>query len=132
MPVALLHSGWGVDCLARNFSQFVEAVQDIQARTVGSNTPAKHKAEYIFDLLRLLESSIDDIDNVVEFVPFKMVDNLGRKSDIRLIRSLAKGDCQYYDFETACLPTNFVCLGDARMRMYSRTEDMLLVDLIFS
>ena len=78
MPVALLHCGWGVDHLARNFSQFLEAVQTIQVRTLGADTLAKRKAGYIFDLLTILESSIDDIDDVVEFVPFKMVGNLGR------------------------------------------------------
>jgi hypothetical protein len=77
--VVLLHYGWGVDHLARNFSQFLEAVQDIHTRSLRSDTPEKHKAEFILDLLRILESSIDDIDNVVEFLPFKVVGNLNER-----------------------------------------------------
>lgn len=90
-PVTLLHTGWGVDRLATNFSQFVEAVEDIQTRTLGTNTPAKRKAEYIFDIFKLLESSIDDIDNAVEFVPFKMVGYLDRKSHFKANSHHCKG-----------------------------------------
>jgi hypothetical protein len=77
MPVVLMHYGWGMDHLTRTFSQFIEAVQNIQAQTLGFDTPEKHKAGYILDLLRI---SIDNIDNVVEFLHFKMVSSLVERS----------------------------------------------------
>jgi hypothetical protein len=114
--ITLLHCGWGVENLSRTFSQFVEAVQDIQTRTLGPDTPAKRKAGYILDILRILESSIDDIDDVIEFRPYKM------------------GNCQYFDFGAGSLPSNFVCLGDARMRVnpcFGQGVNKALTDITF-
>jgi hypothetical protein len=86
-----LHCGWGADHLACNFSQFLEAGQDIHTRILGYDNPAKHEAGYIFDLLTTLESSIDNIDDVVEFVPFKLVSNLSGESVLKTYPSARKG-----------------------------------------
>jgi hypothetical protein len=72
-----LWMGRGSPC--SNISQFLEAVQDIHTQSLGSDTPEKDKAEFILDLFRILEFSGDNIDNVVEFFPFKLVGNLDER-----------------------------------------------------
>jgi len=51
---------------------------------------------------------------------------------LRLIRAYSKNNSHYYDFASARIPTNFACLGDARMGMYPGTEVKFLVCLTFS
>lgn len=72
--VILFHSGWGVDSLANSYTQFVEAVQNIQDRTLRTNPERKKQSEWTFDFLRILENSVDGIDNI-KFEAYKMASN---------------------------------------------------------
>ena len=68
----LLHCGWGVERLAENYSQFVDAVRSIRSRTYRANPFGKKPSDWIFDFLGILGESVENIDDV-KFAKFKMV-----------------------------------------------------------
>ena len=73
--VALIQFGWGrTGRLAKSFSQFVEAVENIQLEYCGAGTPRKKHSEWVFDFFDILRESLgDDVDEKVKFVHYKMV-----------------------------------------------------------
>ena len=68
--VVLLYGGWGLESQPNTFSQFVQAVHEIKQETSGVQEKG---SAWVFDFLRVLGDSIEDIDAVVKFMPYKLV-----------------------------------------------------------
>ena len=70
--VLLIYFGWGVENLPDNFSQFVDAVRSTRERTFRTNPSGQRQSDWIYEFLRVLGESVDNIDDI-KFAGYKVV-----------------------------------------------------------
>lgn len=73
----MLCGGWSLESIPDTLAQFVDRVQEIQISAVGANSKEKKASEWVFDFLQVLGDSVNDIDSLIKFVPYKLVSIAG-------------------------------------------------------
>lgn len=64
---------WGEAAPCRTFSQFVEAVHRIHDQSHGVDTPNSRRHSWIFDFLKGLGESVEEVDETLEFISYRVV-----------------------------------------------------------
>lgn len=69
----LFCGGWGLETPPETFAQFEESVHELHVRMDKKVPGAKKNLAWAVDFLQVLRDHIEDIDQAMKFMPYKVV-----------------------------------------------------------